>query len=200
MRAIAGLVASYALGAVPVGLLVGRAFGVEDIRRTGSGNIGATNVLRAAGRSAAVLTLAGDVTKGYLAVLLGAWLAGGDAPAAAACAVAAVVGNCWSIFLRFRGGKGVATGLGAFLRLVPWATLPAALVWLVVTATFRYVSLGSVTATLCVPLGALLLGEPVASVVAALTVAAIIVVRHRANVTRLLAGTERRLGQSRASR
>lgn len=199
MRAIVGLVASYALGAVPVGLLVGRAFGVGDIRRHGSGNIGATNVLRAAGRPAALLTLAGDVTKGYLAVLLGAWVAGGDPRAAAACAVAAVVGNCWSVVLRFRGGKGVATGLGAFLWLVPWATLPAALVWLVVTATFRYVSLGSLTATLCVPVGALLLGEPVASVIAGLAVAGIIVARHGENIARLLAGTERRLGQSRAS-
>jgi len=194
VRVIVGLLASYAFGAVPVGLLVGRAFGVGDIRRHGSGNIGATNVLRAAGRFAAILTLVGDVTKGYLAVLLGAWIAGGDVTAAAACAVAAVVGNCWSVFLRFRGGKGVATGLGAFLRLVPWATLPAALVWLVVTATFRYVSLGSLTATLCVPLGAFLLGEPVTSVLAALVVAAIIVVRHAENIERLLAGTERRLG------
>lgn len=195
MRLIVGLLASYALGAVPVGLLVGRAFGVSDIRRHGSGNIGATNVLRTAGRPAAVLTLVGDVAKGYLAVVLGAWVGGGDPTAAAGGAVAAVIGNCWSVFLGFRGGKGVATGLGAFLRLVPWATLPAALVWLAVTATFRYVSLGSLTATLCVPLGALLLGEPVASVVAALVVAAIIVVRHRDNVARLLAGTERRLGQ-----
>jgi glycerol-3-phosphate acyltransferase PlsY len=142
-----------------------------------------------------VVTLAGDVAKGYLAVLLGAWIAGGEPTAAAGSAVAAVVGNCWSVFLGFRGGKGVATGLGAFLRLVPWATLPAAVVWLAVTATFRYVSLGSLTATLCVPLGALLLGEPTASVVAALAVAAIIVARHRDNVARLLAGTERRLGQ-----
>jgi glycerol-3-phosphate acyltransferase PlsY len=191
---VVGLLASYALGAEPVGLLVGRAFGVRDIRRRGSGNIGATNVLRTAGWPAAVLTLTGDVAKGYLAVLLGAWIAAGDPTAAAGSAVAAVVGNCWPVFLRFRGGKGVATGLGAFLRLLPWATLPAAVVWLAVTATFRYVSLGSLTATVCVPLGALMLGEPVASVVAALVVAAIIVLRHRDNMARLLAGTERRLG------
>lgn len=199
MRLIVGLLASYALGAVPVGFLIGRAFGVGDVRRHGSGNIGATNVLRTAGRSAALLTLAGDVTKGYLAAGLGAWLGGGDATAAAGCAVAAVVGNCWSMFLRFRGGKGVATGLGASLWLVPWATAPAALVWLVVTATFRYVSLGSLTAALCVPLGALLLGAPGAAVVASLVIAGIIVARHGENIARLLAGTERRLGQRSAS-
>lgn len=199
MRLIVGFLASYALGAVPVGFLIGRAFGVGDVRRHGSGNIGATNVLRTAGRSAALLTLAGDVTKGYLATRLGAWLVGHDATAAAACAVAAVVGNCWSLFLRFRGGKGVATGLGVSLWLVPWATVPAALVWLVVTATFRYVSLGSLTAALCVPLGALLLGAPGASVVASLLIAGIIVARHGENVARLLAGTERRLGQRSAS-
>lgn len=195
MRLLLGLLASYLLGAVPVGLLVGRAFGVGDIRRHGSGNIGATNVLRTAGRPAAVVTLVGDIAKGYLAVLLGGWIGSGDPTAVAGSAVAAVVGNCWSVFLRFRGGKGVATGLGAFLRLVPWATLPAALVWLVVTGTFRYVSLGSLTAALCVPLGALLLGEPLAAVLAAVGVAAIIVIRHRDNIARLLAGTERRLGQ-----
>jgi acyl phosphate:glycerol-3-phosphate acyltransferase len=109
--------------------------------------------------------------------------------------VAAVVGNCWSVFLRFRGGKGGATGLGAFLVLVPWAVLPAAVVWLAVTATFRYVSLASVMASACVPLGALALGYPWASVLACLAGAAVVVARHRDNIARLTAGTERRLGE-----
>jgi glycerol-3-phosphate acyltransferase PlsY len=187
------LVAAYLVGSLPTGFLVARAFGLGDIRRHGSGNIGATNVLRTLGRGAAVLTLAGDIAKGYAAVWLGSRLVpGGDA--AAACAVAAVAGNCWSIFLRFRGGKGVATGLGALLRLVPWAVGPAALVWVAITASFRYVSLGSVLAALCVPLGAVLLGYPWTSVVAAAVVAVVIVVRHRANISRLLAGNEPRLG------
>lgn len=195
MTLLAALGLAYLIGSVPVGYLVGRAFGVGDIRRHGSGNIGATNVLRTAGRLPAVLTLAGDVVKGAGAVALGAAVAAGDPRAAAASAVAAVVGNCWSVFLGFRGGKGAATGLGAFLALVPWAVLPAALVWLVVTATFRYVSLASVMASACVPLGALALGYPWPSVLACVFGAAIVVARHRDNLARLTAGTERRVGE-----
>jgi glycerol-3-phosphate acyltransferase PlsY len=195
VTSIAAVVLAYLVGAIPVGYLVGRAFGIGDIRRHGSGTIGATNVLRTAGRLPAVLTLVGDVAKGAAAVALGATWAAGGGRAAAAAAVAAIVGNCWSIFLGFRGGKGVATGLGAFLVLVPWAVLPAALVWLVVTATFRYVSLASLTSAVCVPLGALALGYPGPSVLACVFGAAIVVARHRDNIARLIAGTERRVGQ-----
>ncbi len=198
MRALAALVAAYLIGAVPVGFLVARAFGVGDIRQHGSGNIGMTNVLRTAGRLPGLLTLVGDVAKGYLAVAVGAAL-GATPLLAALAAVAAVVGNCWSIFLRFRGGKGVATGLGAFLNLVPWAVLPAAVVWLVVTISFRYVSLGSIMAAVCVPLGALLLGYPLASAGACAGAAVIVIVRHHENLTRLVAGSERRLGQRTAA-
>jgi len=189
------VVLAYLVGAIPVGYLVARAFGIGDIRRHGSGNIGATNVLRTAGRLPAGLTLVGDVAKGAAAVALAATWAGGDHRIAAASAVAAIVGNCWSIFLRFRGGRGMATGLGAFLVLVPWAVLPAALVWLVVTATFRYVSLASIVAAVCVPLGALALGYARPSVLACVFAAAIVVARHRDNIARLTAGTERRVGQ-----
>lgn len=189
--------AAYLVGAIPVGFLVARAFGVVDIRAHGSGNIGATNVLRTAGRVPAFLTLAGDVVKGYLAVATGVALAG-ESPGGPTAAVAAVVGNCWSVFLGFRGGKGVATGLGAFLRLAPLATAPAVLVWLVVTFTFRYVSLGSLMAAGCVPLGTLLLGRyPLETVTATALASLVVVVRHRENIARLLAGTERRLGERR---
>ncbi len=188
---------AYLVGALPIGYLVARAFGMGDIRRHGSGNIGATNVLRTLGRLPAALTLGGDILKGGAAVAAARWIAGGDPGLGAAGAVAAVVGNCWSVFLGFRGGKGVATGGGALLVLTPWATLPAILVWGAVTATFRYVSLASVTVALCVPLGALLLRYPGPSVVAALAIGLIVVVRHRENIARLLAGTERRLGAGR---
>ena len=194
MNAVLGLLGAYLVGAIPIGYLIGRAFGVEDIRRHGSGNIGATNVLRTAGRVPAVLTLLGDVAKGAAAVVIAGAIAGRGG--AAAGALAAVVGNCWSIFLRFRGGKGGATGLGAFLVLVPWAALPAALVFVVVTATFRYVSLATVIASACVPLGALVLGYPGASVLACIGAAAVVIGRHHENITRLTAGTERRLGRS----
>jgi glycerol-3-phosphate acyltransferase PlsY len=189
--ALAALVA-YLVGAIPVGLLVARAAGLGDIRTHGSGNIGATNVLRTLGWGAGALTLLGDVAKGALAVWLGGLVSGDAAPAAA---VAAVAGNCWPVFLRFRGGKGVATGLGALLTLVPLAVAPAAAVWLAITASFRYVSLGSVLAALCVPLGTVMLGYPWAAALASAVVAAIVVARHRENIGRLLSGTERRLGE-----
>lgn len=194
MTALAALLAAYAIGAIPVGFLVARAFGIGDIRRHGSGNIGMTNVLRTVGRLPAVLTLVGDVAKGYLAVVAGSALGGGNVALTATAAAAAIAGNCWSVFLGFRGGKGVATGLGAFLKLVPGAVLPAALVWLAVTLAFRYVSLGSIMAALCVPLGALLLGYPWPYVGACAAAAAIVVLRHHENILRLLAGSERRLG------
>jgi glycerol-3-phosphate acyltransferase PlsY len=189
--------AAYVMGAVPIGFVVARAFGVGDIRRHGSGSIGATNVLRTLGRLPAVITLLADIAKGYAAVALAARLGGDDPVVTAAGAVAAVVGNCWSVFLGFRGGKGVATGLGALLRLAPLATLAALPVFLVVATTTRFVSLASLAAAACVPFGALALGAPRASVVGAFCLAAIVIVRHRENIARLRAGTERRLGERR---
>jgi len=193
VRASAVLVA-YLIGAVPIGWMVARAFGVRDIRRQGSGNIGATNLLRTLGRRAGIVTLLGDVIKGGLAVFTAAALSGGDLAVTAAAAVAAVVGNCWSVFLGFRGGKGVATGLGALLWIVPWATLAALPVFVAVVATTRYVSLASLLAAACVPLGAVMLGYPSPSAIAALVVAVIVAARHHANIARLRAGTESRLG------
>lgn len=189
-----GLGLVYLVGAVPVGYLVSRAFGRVDIRRHGSGNIGATNVLRTLGKGPAALTFGGDVAKGWIAV----WLAEAIGPEpwwGAAGALVAIVGNCWSVFLRFRGGKGVATGLGAFLRLMPLATLPAMLVWGIVALTFRYVSLASLTASVCLPLGAFLLGYPFQAVLASLAAVLIVIVRHRDNLARLFSGTERKFGE-----
>jgi len=187
-------VLSYLIGAIPVGYLVARLTGGTDIRRVGSGNIGATNVLRTLGVLPAIATLAGDIAKGYLAVA--AARAIGTAPwSAAAGAVLVIVGNCWPVFLGFRGGKGVATGFGAFLALAPLATAPTALVWLVVTASFRYVSLASVAACLCLPIGVAVLGYPRVSIAAAVIAAAIIIFRHRQNLRRLADGSEPRLGQ-----
>lgn len=193
MSVLAALV-PYAIGAVPVGWLIARAFGVTDIRRQGSGNIGATNVLRTVGRGPAIVTLLGDILKGYLAVAAGAALGSGAVGAVAVATVAAVVGNCWSVFLGFRGGKGVATGLGALLYTVPLATAAALPVFVVVLATTRYVSLASLLAATCVPFGAAVLYSRPAAL-SALGVAAIVIARHHANIARLRAGTESRLGQ-----
>jgi glycerol-3-phosphate acyltransferase PlsY len=190
-----GALVAYLVGAIPVGFVVARAFGIGDIRRHGSGNIGMTNVLRTAGKVPAVITLVGDVLKGFAAVWLGAQMAGGAPSVAAAATVAAVAGNCWSVFLGFRGGKGVATGFGAILRLAPLPTLPAVLVWITIAATFRYASLASLAAALCVPLGALAMARPIPDVVATACVAAVVVARHRENIARLFAGHERKIGQ-----
>lgn len=189
-----GLLAAYLIGAIPVGFLVARAAGGTDIRRSGSGNIGATNVLRTLGKGPAILTLLGDIVKGYLAVSAARTI-GVDPWAAAGGAVVAIVGNCWPVFLAFRGGKGVATGLGSFLALIPWAVAPAAVLWLAVTAVSRYVSLASVVACLSLPVGAALLGYSRYAVIAAAVAAAIILWRHRENLVRLAGGTERRLGE-----
>jgi glycerol-3-phosphate acyltransferase PlsY len=191
---VLGILAAYLIGAIPVGFLVARVAGGTDIRRSGSGNIGATNVLRTLGTGPAVLTLVGDIVKGYLAVRV-AGAIGPEAWTAAGGAVAAVAGNCWPIFLGFRGGKGVATGLGAFLALIPWAVAPAAVLWVAVTALSRYVSMASVIACLSLPVGAVVLGYPAHAAVAAAVTALVIVWRHRENIGRLVSGTERRLGE-----
>jgi glycerol-3-phosphate acyltransferase PlsY len=189
---LGGLLLVYLVGALPVGYLVARVAGM-DIRKQGSGNIGATNVLRTLGKGPAAITLVLDVAKGYTAVLIA--LALGPEPWwGGAGAVLAVVGNCWSVFLGFGGGKGTATGLGAFLHLTPLAVLPALFAWIAVALMSRYVSLASLSAALCLPIGAFLLGYHWSAAVAALAVGLIVVLRHRDNVARLVAGTERKLG------
>jgi glycerol-3-phosphate acyltransferase PlsY len=188
---LAALLGAYLVGAVPVGFLVARALGV-DVRRHGSGNIGATNVLRSVGRGPAIATLLADVAKGYAATWVGS-LAGPEPVWAGLGAVLAVAGNCWPVFLRFKGGKGVATGLGACLRIAPLAVIPAAVVFAVVLASFRFVSLASLCATLGLPfaVGAF---YPLPLAAAAGAIALIVIGRHHANIGRLLAGTENRFG------
>ena len=189
-----GLGLAYLIGAIPVGFIVARFFGGGDIRRSGSGSIGATNVLRTLGTLPAVVTLFGDIAKGYLAVSVARAL-GPARWGAAAGAVLAIVGNCWPVFIRFHGGKGVATGFGAFLALTPLATAPTVLVWLAVTASFRYVSLASIMACVCLPVGVALLGYPWPSIAAAAAAAIVIIGRHRENLWRLATGSEPRLGE-----
>ena len=190
---LAGLVLVYLVGALPVGYVVARVAGM-DIRKQGSGNIGATNVLRALGKGPAAITLLLDVAKGYTAVWIA--LALGPEPWwGSAGAVLAVIGNCWSVFLGFGGGKGMATGLGAFLRLAPLAVPPALVAWIVVALMSRYVSLASLSAALCLPIGAFLLRYHWSAGVVALAVGLIIALRHRDNVARLVAGTEGKLGE-----
>ena len=204
MLATLALIASYLLGSIPFGYLIVRARGAGDVRETGSGGTGATNVTRRAGKGAGVVTLALDALKGAAAVLLARRLAAPDFGVnwwVAACAVAVVVGHCFPVWLKFRGGKGVATGLGVFLSLSPLVVPPALAAFALVVWRTRYVSLGSITAAALVPPLLLLLGPRAAGAdgrvaeraAAAAIGAALIIFMHRANIGRLLRGTESKL-------
>ena len=181
----------YLLGAIPFGLLLARFGGAGDLRKVGSGNIGATNVLRTGRRGLAAGTLLLDLAKGLAAVLLARALWPGSE---AYAGVAAVVGHCFSLWLRFRGGKGVATLMGAALGLAWPIGLAFALVWLGALAVSRISSVGGMAAAISAPIAASALGHGDYSPALAL-IAALILIRHRANIVRLASGTEPRLGK-----
>jgi len=184
----------YLLGAIPFGyLLVRRRLG-QDVRAAGSGSIGATNVTRTAGPALGALTMLLDLGKGYAAVEIASRLAGGDARWMAAAGFAAIFGHSFPVFLGFRGGKSVATGVGVFAYFTPLPLLAALGVWVVVVAIWRYISLGSVLAAATYPLLAMALEQPPLAVSAAgVAGASLIILRHHANVRRLIAGTEPKL-------
>jgi len=187
------LLLAYLLGALPFGYLFVRRRLGGDIRAYGSGSTGATNVTRAAGPALGLLTLALDIGKGYVALLVAAWLTAGDLRWISAAAVAAILGHSFPVFLHFRGGKSVATGVGVFLYLAPVAVGAALAVWLMVVLIWRTVALGSVLAAGAYPLFALALYRPeLPTTVAAVTCAVIIILRHRSNLERLVQGTEPR--------
>jgi len=180
--------AAYLLGSIPTGLLLGKLYGI-DVRQEGSGNIGATNLYRTVGRRVGVLTLVGDCLKGFVPVLAAHYYA----PAmdlAAWVGLAAFCGHVFSVFLRFKGGKGVATALGVFLALSPLAVVIALAVFLVLVLKWRYVSLGSVAAAAVMPLAVYVLHGSRAMLVVTALVAVIVIVRHHANIKRLVDGTE----------
>jgi glycerol-3-phosphate acyltransferase PlsY len=183
----------YLAGSIPFAFLAGRVRGI-DVRQIGSGNVGATNVLRTSGVAAAVCVMLLDIAKGAGAVRwVSALGTGGSAPALAG--LAAVVGHIYPVWLRFRGGKGVATAAGAFSVLTPMAMLPAVLLFVITVWLTRFVSLGSLVATVALGPIAASLGAPPSVVLAAVLAAALIVFRHRSNIRRLRAGTERRVGE-----
>ncbi|MGA0715434.1 MAG: glycerol-3-phosphate 1-O-acyltransferase PlsY [Gemmobacter sp.] len=184
-------IAGYLMGSVPFGILMARAFGLGDLRKVGSGNIGATNVLRTGNRTAAALTLGLDAAKGAAAVLI-ARAAGLAEDAAALAGLAAFLGHLFPVWIGFRGGKGVATFLGTLLALAPLAGVAACATWLVTAAVFRISSLAALVAAALAPLYMLALGE--GGALAAALMAALVYVRHGANIARLRAGTEPRIG------
>ena len=189
---VAAVAVAYLLGSFSFGLFVARWHGQTNLRESGSGNIGATNVARTVGRLPAVLTLLGDSGKGCAAVLLAQWV-GGSLTATALAALAAVLGHMFPVYYRFQGGKGVATSLGVMAPLLPWPTLGGIVVWVVVALALRYVSVASVLAALVVPLLAFLRGDPAPPVLAAVAAAFLIIGAHRTNLQRLMRGTESRL-------
>lgn len=186
------IVLGYLTGSVPFAFLLARRVGI-DVRVAGSGNVGAANVLRTAGAWRGVVVMSLDVAKGVLAVLL-AYVTNAGVTLTAFAAAAAVVGHIYPVWLRFHGGKGVAVAAGVFAVLTPAATGVAAALFLVIVSLTRYVSLGSIAATLALPPAAWLTGEPRAVVAAAAGTGALILFRHRGNIRRLRAGTERRMG------
>jgi glycerol-3-phosphate acyltransferase PlsY len=188
---ILAVIISYLLGSIPFGYLIVRLKTGRDVRSSGSGNIGATNVLRTTGRIAGVLTLLLDFAKGYLAVWLASRLTAGDPVWMAASAVAVLLGHAYPVFLKFKGGKAVASTVGAFLLLTPTAIAAVTVVFVAAVAMTRYLSLGSILAAGLFPLAVWLIAHPPFPVIfASLFAGAFIVYRHRENIRRLREGTE----------
>jgi acyl phosphate:glycerol-3-phosphate acyltransferase len=196
------VVLGYFLGSIPFGYLLVRATGRGDIRFLGSGNIGATNVARTSGWSVGIATLALDVAKGFLAVWLAGHFSGGNIRFMMYAGLAAILGHVFPVWLRFAGGKGVATALGVFLAVCGPATAAAVFLFLLVALFWRYVSLASISAAAALPLLIYLLyaprhAPPTAVSASTLLTAVVVIVKHRDNIERLLAGTEPRFDMSR---
>ncbi|MCL2162111.1 MAG: glycerol-3-phosphate 1-O-acyltransferase PlsY [Betaproteobacteria bacterium] len=188
------LAGAYLVGSIPFAIISSRVFGLSDPRSYGSGNPGATNVLRSGNKAAAVLTLVGDCLKGWLAV----WIAGKlgfDAVAVALAGLAAFIGHVFSVFLRFKGGKGVATALGVIAGLDLRIALISLGAWLLVALVTRYSSAAAIMAALVAPIVAGFVSGSVAVTLIVLTLSVILIWRHAANIRRLLAGTEKKIGK-----
>jgi len=192
------VVAAYLLGSVSFAVLMSKAFGLPDPRSYGSGNPGATNVLRSGKKAAAVLTLLGDAAKGWLAVFVAMWFAPRDEQGVlliAAVALAVFLGHLFPVFLRFKGGKGVATALGVLLALDVWLGLCALVTWLLVAVLFRFSSLAALTAAAGAPIYAMALGLPREWVLVSGIILMLLIWRHKSNIRNLLAGKEPRIGK-----
>jgi glycerol-3-phosphate acyltransferase PlsY len=201
MAGLLSTLIAYLLGSIPFGYLMVRWQRGIDVRATGSGSIGATNVMRSLGAVGFVATFILDVGKGIVAVLLAARLTAHDPSWTAAAATVAILGHCFPVWLGFRGGKGVATGVGVFIALAPFQVGMALVIFAVVVAIWRQVSLGSITAAAAFPALLYFLREPpppLPIVLGAATGAAIIIAKHHSNIRRLLSGTEARLGKKKA--
>ncbi|MCK5680422.1 glycerol-3-phosphate 1-O-acyltransferase PlsY [bacterium] len=192
MQALFIWILAYILGSIPVGILVAEWFKSGDPRNLGSGNIGATNLARTAGKKAGLITLGGDCLKGFSAIILARLFGAGDGVTALA-GLAAFMGHLYPLFLGFKGGKGVATALGIFLALAPGATLLGALLFAAITAITRFVSLGSIVAAITMPLFICQTGASWKIVYISLLMSGFIVYKHKDNIMRLCLNKENRL-------
>jgi glycerol-3-phosphate acyltransferase PlsY len=186
------IILGYLAGSIPTGLILSKAFSQVDPRREGSRNIGATNIFRTAGKKLGALTLVGDCLKGLIPVLLALWLMKSEAWVCLV-ALAAFAGHLFPVFLKFKGGKGVATALGVYLGIAPLAVLIDAVIFFGVVLKWRYISLGSLTAAAVMPVLITILTGSKFYLVASLIIAGFIYYRHHGNIQRLLAGSENRL-------
>ncbi|MBN2106347.1 MAG: glycerol-3-phosphate 1-O-acyltransferase PlsY [Deltaproteobacteria bacterium] len=192
---------AYLLGAIPTGLVLARLFSATDIRAGGSGNIGATNVLRLLGRKFGALTLLGDMLKGFLPVYTGSLLfpdaAGGtDNMILSLFGLAAFLGHLFPVYLKFKGGKGVATAFGVFAWLAPAALVLVLVLFVIVVAVSRYVSLASLSAAVVLPLLLLTYSYPLPVVLTGIIMGLLVFIKHKNNIQRLLQGTENKQGAS----
>jgi glycerol-3-phosphate acyltransferase PlsY len=194
MLTLAFVVGAYLLGSVSFAVLMSKAFALPDPRTYGSQNPGATNVLRSGKKSAAALTLLGDAAKGTVAVLLAQHYAPGNHLLIAAVSVAVFLGHLFPIFLRFKGGKGVATALGVLLALNLWLGLACLVTWMLVALVFRLSSLSALLAALATPVYAYLFGLPNEYLQASVILSLLLIWRHKSNIQNLLAGKESRIG------
>ncbi len=188
------LALAFILGSIPFGIITAKARGV-DLKKVGSGNIGATNVLRSLGKGPALITLLGDILKGTLAIAIGRYF-GVEPLYEGLMGVAAIVGHNYSLFLGFRGGKGVATSIGVLLLYLPYAALITLLVWIVVVLITKYSSLGAIVSFALLPLHVLLINtRETTAFFISIFISLFIIIRHKDNMKRLITGTERKIGQ-----
>lgn len=198
MTGIGLIIVSFLIGSIPTGLLIARSKGI-DLRKVGSGNIGATNVLRAVGKEAALLTLLGDIAKGAVPVAIGKFLELGIFDIGI-LGLSAILGHNFSLFLKFKGGKGVATSIGVLLAFSPYAALLTITLWLLTARWTRYSSLSALVAFGLLPLSIYMLDYSKEKMIIGIAITVLIFIRHTANIKRLIQGTESKIGEKTGNR
>lgn len=193
MKPVLILILAYFLGAIPWAYIIGKMTKGIDIRQYGSGNVGFTNALRTIGKGPAILVLIGDVGKGIAAVLIAKYF--GSPLIATLAGLLVVAGHNYPVFLGFKGGKGAAAGFGALLALLPLEALLAVLVWVIIVFITRYVSLGTILGALIVPFATFIFNKEMHYLLFSILGASFVIIKHHSNISRLLSGTERKLGE-----